>query len=227
MVCLFIAAILYSWKKNLWKIFENPARAFSCLLQVLLCPLSASHTAGSSERSSHDCSHLVETVSIWAKSSSLFLTDATQAREGPSRETSPREAPASGWAALGLSYKVQWPLHILFTPAVLEKWVSLSFSQVMFIQLSSTEESIRSRTGGSKRASRQINSLWIRGCELWCLQGLETTLISKAVHETTVNAAVTGRVKPFKPFFFFYLKKKYHFICTLKKLYIETYNTVV
>uniref|UniRef100_A0A2K6KIN2 Gamma-tubulin complex component n=1 Tax=Rhinopithecus bieti TaxID=61621 RepID=A0A2K6KIN2_RHIBE len=48
--------------------------------------------------------------------------DATQAREGPSRETSPREAPASGWAALGLSYKVQWPLHILFTPAVLEKY---------------------------------------------------------------------------------------------------------
>ncbi|MEJ1288883.1 hypothetical protein NN561_019919 [Cricetulus griseus] len=34
----------------------------------------------------------------------------------------PREAPASGWAALGLSYKVQWPLHILFTPAVLEKY---------------------------------------------------------------------------------------------------------
>uniref|UniRef100_A0A2I3S4C2 Gamma-tubulin complex component n=1 Tax=Pan troglodytes TaxID=9598 RepID=A0A2I3S4C2_PANTR len=48
--------------------------------------------------------------------------DATQAREGPSWETSPREAPASGWAALGLSYKVQWPLHILFTPAVLEKY---------------------------------------------------------------------------------------------------------
>lgn len=51
----------------------------------------------------------------------LVVVDATQAREGPSRETSPREAPASGWAALGLSYKVQWPLHILFTPAVLEK----------------------------------------------------------------------------------------------------------
>jgi hypothetical protein len=33
----------------------------------------------------------------------------------------PRKPPASGWAALGLSYKVQWPLHILFTPAVLEK----------------------------------------------------------------------------------------------------------
>uniref|UniRef100_A0A8B9PNF5 Gamma-tubulin complex component n=1 Tax=Apteryx owenii TaxID=8824 RepID=A0A8B9PNF5_APTOW len=48
--------------------------------------------------------------------------DTSQTREGPSRELSPREAPASGWAALGLSYKVQWPLHILFTPAVLEKY---------------------------------------------------------------------------------------------------------
>ncbi|XP_072480962.1 gamma-tubulin complex component 4-like isoform X5 [Notamacropus eugenii] len=48
--------------------------------------------------------------------------DVTQAREAPSRDTSPREAPASGWAALGLSYKVQWPLHILFTAAVLEKY---------------------------------------------------------------------------------------------------------
>lgn len=50
-----------------------------------------------------------------------FFPDPSQAREGPSRELSPREAPTSGWAALGLSYKVQWPLHILFTPAVLEK----------------------------------------------------------------------------------------------------------
>ncbi|XP_032606112.1 gamma-tubulin complex component 4 isoform X3 [Taeniopygia guttata] len=48
--------------------------------------------------------------------------DTSQIREGPSRELSPREAPTSGWAALGLSYKVQWPLHILFTPAVLEKY---------------------------------------------------------------------------------------------------------
>uniref|UniRef100_A0A8V5H8U0 Gamma-tubulin complex component n=1 Tax=Melopsittacus undulatus TaxID=13146 RepID=A0A8V5H8U0_MELUD len=48
--------------------------------------------------------------------------DTSQTREGPSRELSPREAPPSGWAALGLSYKVQWPLHILFTPAVLEKY---------------------------------------------------------------------------------------------------------
>lgn len=36
---------------------------------------------------------------------------------------SPREVPPTGWAALGLTYKVQWPLHILFTPAILEKCV--------------------------------------------------------------------------------------------------------
>ncbi|KAG8440579.1 hypothetical protein GDO86_006360 [Hymenochirus boettgeri] len=48
--------------------------------------------------------------------------DSSQPREGPSRDTSPRDPPTSGWAALGLSYKVQWPLHILFTPAVLEKY---------------------------------------------------------------------------------------------------------
>ncbi|XP_066510957.1 gamma-tubulin complex component 4 isoform X2 [Hoplias malabaricus] len=45
-------------------------------------------------------------------------------REGttPPQESSPREAPSTGWVALGLAYKVQWPLHILFTPAVLEKY---------------------------------------------------------------------------------------------------------
>ncbi|XP_070619651.1 gamma-tubulin complex component 4 [Erythrolamprus reginae] len=48
--------------------------------------------------------------------------DPSQNREAPSRELSPHESPTSGWAALGLSYKVQWPLHILFTPAVLEKY---------------------------------------------------------------------------------------------------------
>ncbi|KAJ6662775.1 hypothetical protein lerEdw1_010979 [Lerista edwardsae] len=48
--------------------------------------------------------------------------DVAQGREAPSRELSPHESPTSGWAALGLSYKVQWPLHILFTPAVLEKY---------------------------------------------------------------------------------------------------------
>lgn len=40
----------------------------------------------------------------------------------PPQDSSPREPPSTGWAALGLAYKVQWPLHILFTPAVLEKY---------------------------------------------------------------------------------------------------------
>lgn len=55
----------------------------------------------------------------------VALLEATGPRDGatPPQDTSPREAPPTGWAALGLTYKVQWPLHILFTPAVLEKWV--------------------------------------------------------------------------------------------------------
>lgn len=50
--------------------------------------------------------------------------EGTTTRDGatPPQETSPREVPPTGWAALGLAYKVQWPLHILFTPAVLEKY---------------------------------------------------------------------------------------------------------
>ncbi|KAF7659656.1 hypothetical protein LDENG_00294220 [Lucifuga dentata] len=50
--------------------------------------------------------------------------DATGSRDGatPPQDTSPREVPPTGWAALGLAYKVQWPLHILFTPAILEKY---------------------------------------------------------------------------------------------------------
>ncbi|XP_061886467.1 gamma-tubulin complex component 4 [Entelurus aequoreus] len=40
----------------------------------------------------------------------------------PPQDISPREMPPTGWAALGLIYKVQWPLHVLFTPAVLEKY---------------------------------------------------------------------------------------------------------
>ncbi|KAK7879108.1 hypothetical protein WMY93_034110 [Mugilogobius chulae] len=40
----------------------------------------------------------------------------------PAQDSSPRDPPQTGWAALGLSYRVQWPLHILFTPAVLEKY---------------------------------------------------------------------------------------------------------
>uniref|UniRef100_H3CE85 Gamma-tubulin complex component n=1 Tax=Tetraodon nigroviridis TaxID=99883 RepID=H3CE85_TETNG len=50
--------------------------------------------------------------------------EAAGPRDGatPPQDTSPREVPPTGWAALGLTYKVQWPLHILFTPAVLEKY---------------------------------------------------------------------------------------------------------
>ncbi|XP_062266212.1 gamma-tubulin complex component 4 [Platichthys flesus] len=50
--------------------------------------------------------------------------DGSGPRDGatPPQDTSPREAPPTGWVALGLIYKVQWPLHILFTPAVLEKY---------------------------------------------------------------------------------------------------------
>uniref|UniRef100_A0A8C2YYK4 Gamma-tubulin complex component n=1 Tax=Cyclopterus lumpus TaxID=8103 RepID=A0A8C2YYK4_CYCLU len=50
--------------------------------------------------------------------------EATGPRDGatPPQDASPREAPPTGWAALGLTYKVQWPLHILFTPAILEKY---------------------------------------------------------------------------------------------------------
>ncbi|XP_010780594.1 gamma-tubulin complex component 4 [Gymnodraco acuticeps] len=50
--------------------------------------------------------------------------EATGPRDSatPPQDTSPREVPPTGWAALGLIYKVQWPLHILFTPAILEKY---------------------------------------------------------------------------------------------------------
>ncbi|MBN3316885.1 GCP4 protein, partial [Atractosteus spatula] len=50
--------------------------------------------------------------------------ESAGSREGatPPQDSSPREVPPTGWAALGLTYKVQWPLHILFTPAVLEKY---------------------------------------------------------------------------------------------------------
>uniref|UniRef100_A0A671WD73 Gamma-tubulin complex component n=1 Tax=Sparus aurata TaxID=8175 RepID=A0A671WD73_SPAAU len=53
-----------------------------------------------------------------------IFSESTGPRDGatPPQDTSPREVPPTGWAALGLTYKVQWPLHILFTPAVLEKY---------------------------------------------------------------------------------------------------------
>lgn len=61
---------------------------------------------------------------IWFFSEMLGPRDGTT----PPQDISPREVPPTGWAALGLIYKVQWPLHILFTPAVLEKSVLILFS---------------------------------------------------------------------------------------------------
>ncbi|XP_024152081.1 gamma-tubulin complex component 4 isoform X1 [Oryzias melastigma] len=63
------------------------------------------------------------TVDCQGKDSKAF-SETAGPRDGatPPQDTSPREAPPTGWAALGLTYKVQWPLHILFTPAVLEKY---------------------------------------------------------------------------------------------------------
>lgn len=63
------------------------------------------------------------------------FSEGSGPRDGatPPQDTSPREVPPTGWAALGLTYKVQWPLHILFTPAVLEKCVPIWFSIVALL----------------------------------------------------------------------------------------------
>ncbi|XP_078456419.1 gamma-tubulin complex component 4 isoform X1 [Lampetra planeri] len=56
----------------------------------------------------------------------FHLTISAQARdhrEGLSgHEGEAVREPWSGWAALGLSYTVRWPLHILLTPSVLDKY---------------------------------------------------------------------------------------------------------
>ena len=41
----------------------------------------------------------------------------TKEQQGPS----PAETKKPGWSSLGLTHTVEWPLHILFTPAMLEK----------------------------------------------------------------------------------------------------------
>ena len=41
---------------------------------------------------------------------------------GSSRPTTKRKG-ESAWNHLGLSHSVSWPLHILFTPTILEKYV--------------------------------------------------------------------------------------------------------
>ena len=41
----------------------------------------------------------------------------TQESRGPA----PAETKKPGWCSLGLTHSVEWPLHILFTPTMLEK----------------------------------------------------------------------------------------------------------
>ena len=42
--------------------------------------------------------------------------------QGSSRPTTKRKGEGA-WNHLGLSHSVSWPLHILFTPTILEKYV--------------------------------------------------------------------------------------------------------
>ena len=42
-------------------------------------------------------------------------------QQGPS----PAETKKPGWSSLGLTHTVEWPLHILFTPTILEKYTPL------------------------------------------------------------------------------------------------------
>jgi hypothetical protein len=48
----------------------------------------------------------------------LFLESSTTDSVSSS---SSQQSVDSGWNSLGLTYIVDWPLHILFTPSVLEK----------------------------------------------------------------------------------------------------------
>ncbi|ETE71202.1 Gamma-tubulin complex component 4, partial [Ophiophagus hannah] len=86
--------------------------------------------------------------------------DPSQNRETPSRELSPHESPTSGWAALGLSYKVQWPLHILFTPAILEKY------NVVFKYLLSV-----------RRVQAELQHCWALQMRCKCLESRRTDAI--------------------------------------------------
>ncbi|XP_032088651.1 gamma-tubulin complex component 4 isoform X2 [Thamnophis elegans] len=86
--------------------------------------------------------------------------DPSQNREISSRELSPHESPTSGWAALGLSYQVQWPLHILFTPAVLEKY------NVVFKYLLSV-----------RRVQAELQHCWALQMRCKCLESRRTDAI--------------------------------------------------
>ena len=45
----------------------------------------------------------------------------SRAKEQQQQGPSPAETKKPGWSSLGLTHTVEWPLHILFTPAMLEK----------------------------------------------------------------------------------------------------------
>ncbi|XP_078678204.1 gamma-tubulin complex component 4-like [Branchiostoma floridae x Branchiostoma belcheri] len=50
------------------------------------------------------------------------LSVHTKGQKGQKKPSGPIPSGESGWGVLGLSYSVQWPLHILFTEAVLDKY---------------------------------------------------------------------------------------------------------
>ncbi|XP_066274429.1 gamma-tubulin complex component 4-like [Branchiostoma lanceolatum] len=50
------------------------------------------------------------------------LSVQTKGQKGQKKPSGPLPSGEIGWGVLGLSYSVQWPLHILFTEAVLDKY---------------------------------------------------------------------------------------------------------
>ncbi|KAH9499205.1 Gamma-tubulin complex component 4 [Bulinus truncatus] len=53
----------------------------------------------------------------------FHLTVPTALKDKKKPESNiPQTEVSTGWSVLGMSYSVQWPLHIFFTPAVLEKY---------------------------------------------------------------------------------------------------------
>ncbi|KAK0055312.1 gamma-tubulin complex component 4 [Biomphalaria pfeifferi] len=51
----------------------------------------------------------------------LTVPNASKDKKKPESNL-PQNEVSTGWSVLGLAYSVQWPLHIFFTPAILEKY---------------------------------------------------------------------------------------------------------
>lgn len=51
----------------------------------------------------------------------VVMPQRAMTRGQESRGPAPPETKKPGWSSLGLTHTVEWPLHILFTPAILEK----------------------------------------------------------------------------------------------------------